>query len=160
MCHTPLLIVIHFRYFRWENIINWHATHSTVLVRMTWWILTWKWTDLKMNFKMTSWILTWILYIYIYIRWCICQSLNSYHNNMILFWVFVCCLKILLCLPHSSSSVFSNNHIAMYLIIISLNSFFIAIGIPKSSQISILHQFKMGQNKPFTAVLPYEKRFL
>ena len=73
------------------------------------------------------------LSLYIYIRWCICQSLNSYHNNMILFWFFVCCWKILLCLPHSSSSVFSNNHSAMYLIIINLNSFFKATGITKSS---------------------------
>ena len=29
--HTPLVIVIH---FRWKNIINWHATNSTVLVRI------------------------------------------------------------------------------------------------------------------------------
>ena len=55
-------------------------------------------------------------------------------------------------IPHSSSSVFSNNHSAMYLIIINLNPFFKATGITKSSYISILHQFKMGQNKPFTAV--------
>ena len=48
----------------------------------------------------------------------------------------------------------------MYLIIINLNSFFKATGITKSSYISILHQFKMGQNKPFAAVLPYENRFL
>ena len=54
--------------------------------------------------------------------------------------------------------MFSNDHSAMYLIIINLNSFFKATGITKSSYISILHQFKMGQNKPFTAVLPYEKK--
>ena len=55
--------------------------------------------------------------------------------------------------------MFSNDHSAMYLIIINLNSFFKATGIvTKSSYISILHQFKMGQNKPSTAVLPYEKK--
>ena len=54
--------------------------------------------------------------------------------------------------------MFSNDHSAMYLIIINLNSFFKATGITKSSYISILHQFKMGQNKPFTAVLPYENK--
>ena len=45
----------------------------------------------------------------------------------------------------------------MYLIVINLNSFFKATSITKSSYISILHQFKMGQSKPFTAVLPYMK---
>ena len=54
--------------------------------------------------------------------------------------------------------MFSNDHSAMYLIIINLNSFFKATGITKSSYISIFHKFKMGQNKPFTAVLPYEKK--
>ena len=56
--------------------------------------------------------------------------------------------------------MFSNDHSAMYLIIINLNSFFKATGITKSSYISIFHKFKMGQNKPFTAVLPYEKKML
>ena len=54
--------------------------------------------------------------------------------------------------------MFSNDHSAMYLIIINLNSFFKATGITKSSYISIFHKFKMGQNKPFTAVLPHEKK--
>ena len=56
--------------------------------------------------------------------------------------------------------MFSNDHSAMYLIdnVINLNSFFKATGITKSSYISIFHKFKMGQNKPFTAVLPYEKK--
>ena len=54
--------------------------------------------------------------------------------------------------------MFSNDHSAMYLIIINLNSFFKATGITKSSYISIFHKFKMGQNKPFTAVLPCEKK--
>ena len=54
--------------------------------------------------------------------------------------------------------MFSNDHSAMYLIIINLNSFFKATGITKSSYISIFHKFKMGQNKPFTVVLPYEKK--
>ena len=54
--------------------------------------------------------------------------------------------------------MFSNDHSAMYLIIINLNSFFKATGITKISYISIFHKFKMGQNKPFTAVLPYEKK--
>ena len=43
--------------------------------------------------------------------------------------------------------MFSNNHSSVYLIIINLNSFFKATGITKSSYISILHQFKMGQKK-------------
>ena len=79
-----------------KNILNWHATDSTVLVRIH-------------NF--TSRFHSLVL-----LTRCIFQSLNSYHNNMILFWVLYCC-KIL-CLLFWQCSEFSNSHSAMSLTII------------------------------------------
>ena len=61
----------HWDTFQIRNIMNWHATDSTVSSKLMIW---------PQNFhSLAIW------------TWCIFQSLNSYHNNMILFWVLYCC---------------------------------------------------------------------
>ena len=88
--------------------------------------------------------------------WCIFQSLNSYHNNMILFWVLYCC-KTLLCLLLGNMSVFSSGHSAMSSIIIG----FILQSCWYYWKILDFHITLMqdGLEQTFAAVLPYENRF-
>ena len=89
MCHTPLLIVIH---FRWENIINWHATHSTVLVRK---FMIW-----SQGFHSLA------IYIYIYQ-----ENIQIMKTQCCIIVVSIAKLRVVLqmCLQTISSSVLSSD---------------------------------------------------